>query len=250
MKNLVFPPDLDMAFVAGTPASEPFMFGDQQAMQIPDFYIAKTETTQALWNVVMGEDGSRFMYKGEQQPAEHVSWADCQVFIQKINEKFNSTFRLPTETEWEYAARGGQQWRDGFHFAGSDNMDESGWFEGNAGPYTDMAVIAQLRNRDKLTIAHPVGQKKPNQVGLYDMNGNLWEWCQDWFVRDTNEIPKDGSAYKLTTGSKVLRGGCHHNGAVHCTNTMRYEIPPDSFDGCIGFRLACDRLSAENGQLS
>jgi formylglycine-generating enzyme required for sulfatase activity len=70
------------------------------------------------------------------------------------------------------------------------------------------------------------------------MNGNLWEWCQDWFIRDTNQIPKDGSAYAVPTGSKVLRGGCHHNGAIHCTNTMRYAIPPDSFDACIGFRLA------------
>ncbi|MFC0514732.1 formylglycine-generating enzyme family protein [Mucilaginibacter angelicae] len=68
--------------------------------------------------------------------------------------------------------------------------------------------------------------------------GNLWEWCQDWFIRDRNQIPKDGKAYTAPTGSKVLRGSCHHNVAVHCTNTMRYEIPPDNIDGCIGFRIA------------
>lgn len=240
MENLVISfngHSLEMVFVAGTPANEPFLFGYAQRVQIADYYIAKFQTTQALWNFVMDEDGTRFMYKGEQQPAEHVSWDDCQVFMEKINKKYNRSFRLPTETEWEYAARGGRDWRDGFHFAGSNDMDESGWYEGNAGPYTDPAMISRLKNQAKLTVAHPVGQKKPNQLGLYDMNGNLWEWCQDWFVRDTNEIPKDGSAYQVPTSNKVLRGGCHHNGAIHCTNTKRYEIPPDSFDGCIGFRI-------------
>lgn len=244
MKNLLFSfkyngteHQLEMVQVSGS-TETPFVYGDEHAISIPDFYIAKTGTTQALWNFIMEEDGSRFLYKGDEQPAEHVSWDDCQSFIGKINEKFRNLFRLPAETEWEYAARGGQNWRDGFHFAGSNSMDESGWFEGNAGPYTDMTMIARLKNQAKLTVPHPVGQKKPNQLGLYDMNGNLWEWCQDWFARDTNQTPKDGSAYAVPTGSKVLRGGCHHNGAIHCTNTMRYEIPPGSFDGCIGFRLA------------
>jgi len=253
MKNLIFPfefnntgYELELVHVSGTIVHDPFIFGSQgeeQEITIPDFYIAKFECTQALWDFIMKEDSCRFLYKGDEQPAEHVSWDDCQFFIEKISEKFKVSFRLPTETEWEYAARGGRDWRDGYHFAGSNNMDESGWFEGNAGPYTDLQQIRQLKNRDKLTIAHPVGQKKPNQLGLYDMNGNLWEWCQDWFVRATDQIPKNGNAYEISTGSKVLRGGCHHNGAVHCTNTMRYEIPPDSFDGCIGFRLACDRLT-------
>jgi len=231
---------LELMFVAGTPQGELFLFGDEQPIVIPGFFIAGFQTTQALWNFIMGENGSRFQYQGEQQPAEHVSWYDTQNFLEKLNQKFGNkgTFRLPTETEWEYAARGGQHWRDGFHFAGTNNMDEAGWYEGNAGPYSDMAIITQLKNKDKLTVAHPVGQKKANQVGVYDMNGNLWEWCQDWFIRDPNLIPKDGSAYATPTHDKVLRGGCHHNGAIHCTNTKRYEITPGAFDGCIGFRLA------------
>jgi sulfatase modifying factor 1 len=222
---------LELAFVAGT-GHEPFLFGDEQPVLLPDFYIATTQTTQALWEAVMGENPS--LYPGDDLPVEQVSWYQVQDFIGKISRDF----RLPTEAEWEYAARGGKHWRDGFRFAGSNDMMVSGWFEGNAGPYTDLAAISKLKNQAKLTKTHPVAQKKPNQLGLYDMNGNLWEWCQDWFVRDTHLIPKDGSAYGIPGEAKVLRGGCHHNGAIHCTNTMRYEIGPQFFDGCIGFRVA------------
>lgn len=250
MENLIFsfPYDdteyqFEMVFVPGSSAASPFMFGgpgEEQAIAVPDFFIAATQTTQALWQSVMQGDNNRFLYKGDLQPAEHVSWYETRDFLEKLNQQFGDkgTFRLPAETEWEYAARGGAHWQDGFQFAGRDDMMASGWYEGNAGPYTDMAVITPLKNQAKLTTTHPVGHKQPNQLGLYDMNGNVWEWCQDWFVRDTGLIPKDGSAYTVATGSKVLRGGCHHNGAVHCRNTMRYEIPPDSFDGCIGFRMA------------
>ena len=246
MENLVIPYNgntLEMTFVAETPASEPFMFGDEQAIQIPDFYIAKTQTTQALWKYIMGDEENRSQYQHDDHPVEHVSWYEARDFITKLNQRFGDrgTFRLPTETEWEYAARGGQHWRDGFHFAGSDDMSVSGWYEGNAGPYTDLAMISRLKNQAKLTQPHPVAQKKPNQLGLYDMNGNLWEWCQDWFVRDTSLIPKDGTAYQMPGEAKVLRGGCHHNGAIHCTNTKRYEIGPKFFDGCIGFRVALTR---------
>ncbi|MFC0515153.1 formylglycine-generating enzyme family protein [Mucilaginibacter angelicae] len=227
---------LELAFVARTPVGHPFLFGDEQAVGIPDFYIAATQVTQALWQFIMDDNPS--LYRGNALPVEQVSWYQAQVFIEKLNQKSGRDFRLPTETEWEYAARGGEHWKDGFRFAGSNDMAESGWYEANAGPYTDLAMIRQLKNQAKLTQTHPVGRKKPNQLGLYDMNGNLWEWCQDWFVRDTSLIPKDGSAYNVPGEAKVLRGGCHHNWAEHCTNTKRYEIGPQFLDGCIGFRLA------------
>lgn len=241
MKNLVIPfnkDKLELVYVAGTSASAPFLFGGEQAIVIPDFYIAATPATQALWKVIMGENPSQ--YADHQNPVEHVSWYEVQDFISKLNGRFAEygAFRLPTETEWEYAAQGGKNWRDGYQFSGGNDVAVSGWYEGNAGPYTDLAAISQLKNQAKLTTTHPVGLKKPNQLGLYDMNGNVWEWCQDWFVRDTGLIPKDGSAYLIPTTAKVLRGGCHHNGAIHCTNTKRYEIGPQFFDGCIGFRLA------------
>lgn len=237
---------LEMVFVPGTPDGAPFLFGTQgeaQAISVPNFYIAQCQTTQALWKYIMGDEREHFQYQGDQQPAEHVSWNEINGengFLAKLNQRFGAkgAFRLPTETEWEYAARGGPHWRDGFHFAATNDMDEAGWYEGNSGPYRDLAMIGQLKNGDKNTRSHPVAQKKPNQLGLYDMNGNLWEWCQDWFIRDIGLIPKDGSAYNTPTNDKVLRGGCHHNGAVHCTNTKRYAIGPEFFDGCIGFRLA------------
>jgi sulfatase modifying factor 1 len=249
MENIVIPFNynntnckLELAFVEGTPKNDPFLFGNEQAISLQNFFIATTETTQALWEFIMGDDRNRSQYKNDQNPVEHVSWYDVQDFLTLLNKKFGDygQFRLPTETEWEYAARGGQGWKDGFHFAGSNDMEESGWYEGNAGPYRDMATISRLKNKDKLTVAHAVAQKKPNQLGLYDMNGNLWEWCQDWFVRDAGLLPKDGSAYNIQTDNKVLRGGCHHNFAIHCTNTKRYEIDAQSFDGCIGFRVVFD----------
>lgn len=133
----------------------------------------------------------------------------------------NSGLRLPTETEWEYAARSGSHWSDYFLFSGSDNIDEVAWYKQNSN--------GQI---------HPVGLRSPNQLGFYDTCGNIWEWCRDWFIRDTNLIPNDGSPYVMETNDRVLRGGCNYNGAIHCTVSKRYEISPDSEDGAIGLRVA------------
>lgn len=221
--------DIIFVFVAGTTANDPFLFGlpgEQQAIHIGDFFISETLVTQATWKFVMGDAQDHSQNKGDNHPVEHVSWNDIAMpggFLEKLNRQWGdkAVFRLPTETEWEYAARGGLHRQDDFMFAGSNNPDEVAWYLENS-----------------LNHSWPVAQKKSNQLGIYDMNGNLWEWCQDWFVRNVREIPNDGSAYLVPTKDKVLRGGCHHNGAFHCTNTKRYEIPPDCFDGCIGFRLA------------
>ena len=231
---------LALAFVEGTLPGEAFVFGqpqEEQAIFINDFFISKHLVTQALWKHIMGDERNRSANPGNDNPVEHVSWHDVagkNGFIEKLNKSnlreqvtaqlpggIAARFRLPTETGWEYAARGGRHWRDNYLFGGSNNPDEVAWY---------------LENSENHT--WPVGLKKPNQLGLYDMNGNLWEWCQDWFIRDTAMIPKNGGPYRQPTRDKVLRGGCHHNMPIHCTNTKRYEIPPDSFDGCIGFRLA------------
>ena len=129
-------------------------------------------------------------------------------------------FRLPSETEWEYAARGGPHWRDGYRFSGSDDIREVAWYDRRHGDWTQ-----------------PVGRKAPNQLGIHDMSGNVWEWCQDTHSPDISVIPLDGAPYAGPGHERVLRGGCFHNWAEHCTVSKRYEIAHDYHDGCIGFRL-------------
>jgi formylglycine-generating enzyme len=128
----------------------------------------------------------------------------CWSIVTKL-EAHCGAFRLPSETEWEYAARGGPHWLDGFRFSGSDDVDSVAWYDRRHGDHTQR-----------------VAQKAPNQLGVHDMSGNIWEWCQDVFTRDV---------------ATILRGGCFHNWAVHCTVSKRYEIAHDYHDGCIGFRL-------------
>lgn len=237
-----------LTFIAGTGAESHFLFGsshEKQPIAVADFYIATHLTSQALWSFVMGEEFNRSLNRGDNLPVEHVSWNDISNpdgFLEKLNQSFENKcrFRLPTEAEWEYAARGGRHWREDFMFAGTNDLGEAGWYEGNSGPYTDLKTIHQMGNSEKLTRTHSIGQKKPGKLGLYDMNGNVWEWCEDWFCDDVRFIPGNGTAYTKDTGSKVLRGGCHHNWAEHCTNTKRYCIEPGFYDGCIGFRLAMD----------
>ncbi len=231
--------EFEMIPVEGTNGRS-FLFGtggEKQPIHIKDFFIAKYPVTQALWRYVMAEDESRFRFKEDENPAEHVSWNDITDkggFLDRVNKgdilqeirkqlpgKTKAMFRLPSETEWEYAARGGDNWASNLIFSGSNNADEVVWYEKNSGKHT-----------------WPVGQKAANQLGIHDMCGNVWEWCQDSFVSDTGFIPKDGTPYAGKSNDRILRGGCHHNGAVHCTATKRYEIISSAADECIGFRLA------------
>ena len=169
------------------------------------YYIGKTEVTQALWKAVMGSNPSYF--KGDNLPVECVSWNDCQEFICKLNSLTGQNFRLPTEVEWEFACRGGNNSR-GYRFSGSDNFEEVTWYGGNSGQRT-----------------HPVGTKLPNELGIYDMSGNVKEWCNDWFTDY-----KDGSI-------RVFRGSERHFDWYYenrqCTNrTPTYRTP------IFGLRLA------------
>jgi len=228
--------ELEMIYVEGT-AEGLYLFGTDEKRQvsIKDFFISKLPVTQSLWKHIMGENSNPSTIKNNDMPVENVSWNEITQdgFLEKINRSNILTalkenlrepgmkFRLPSETEWEYAARGGKHWKDNFLHSGSNEIDKVAWYQKNSW--------------DRM---HVAGQKAANQLGIYDMNGNVWEWCQDYFHDDINKIPGDGSPSNENSDSKVLRGGCFHNWAIHCTVSKRYEIMPEYKDGCIGFRLA------------
>jgi len=184
---------------------------------LSSYSIGETAVTQALWKAVMDNNPSRF--KGADRPVENVSWDDCQEFIRKLNEKTNRKFRLPTEAEWEFAARGGNKSK-GYKYAGSNDIDSVAWYDGNSGGKT-----------------HPVAQKQPNELGLYDMSGNVWEWCQDWYGEYSNNNQTNSTGPK--SGSfRVLRGGSWYFSARICRVSYRYYNAPDNRDSYLGLRLA------------
>ncbi len=186
---------------------------------VDSFWIGKYEVTQKIWKEIMGNNPSYF--KGDNLPVEKVSWNDVQKFIKKLNEKTGLNFRLPTEAEWEYACRGGRLSK-GYKLSGSNNVDEVGWYWKNSGKKT-----------------HPIGLKKPNELGLYDMSGNVFEWCSDWY--DGNYY--SNSSYKNPKGSssgfnRVDRGGgwMDEKGNLRCANRDFWE--PSGRFSILGFRLA------------
>ena len=193
---------------------------------LSSFYICKYEVTEALWTAVMGSNPSKYPL-GDNYPVEQVNWYDCQDFVEKLSELTGRHFRLPTEAEWEYAARGGQRSR-GYRYSGSYNLDEIGWHVGNAHHYK-----------------REVGTKKPNELGLYDMTGNVCEWCQDkldteYYHHSPSINPQgpDRSTYK---DNRCFRGGSfcdeekYDELKVYTRNT---GMPPEEKYGHLGLRLA------------
>lgn len=228
---------LAMVHVEGT-NGRPYAFGegkDTRLIEVPSFSIATVPVIHALWTHVMGAENNPSIGRRNELPVENVSWDDItgpDGFLDRMNASDiraqvvaqmsggKAAFRLPTETEWEYAARGGPRWRDGFRFSGSNDIDVVACYDRKGGDET-----------------HEVAQKAPNQLGIYDMSGNVWEWCQDSFRQDVRVIPADGRAFADDGAERLLRGGCFHNWAIHCTVSKRYQIERDYHDGCIGFRL-------------
>jgi len=205
---------------------------DEYAKDVPhevtlsSFYICKYEVTEALWTAVMGSNPSGYP-SGDNYPVEQVNWYDCQDFVEKLSELTGRHFRLPTEAEWEYAARGGKRSR-GYRYSGSYNLDEIGWHVGNAHHYK-----------------REVGTKKPNELGLYDMTGNVSEWCQDkldieYYHHSPSINPQgpDRSTYK---DNRCFRGGSfcddekYDELKVYTRNT---GMPPEEKYGHLGLRLA------------
>ena len=195
-------------------------YGDEKPahqVTLSGFYICKYEVTQALWLAVMGENPSGF--KGDaRRPVECVSWNDCQKFITKLNQLTGKRFRLPTEAEWEYAARGGNL-SCGYKYAGSDNLGSVAWYKDNSGSTT-----------------HPVGQKSPNELGLYDMSGNVWEWCQDCFDRYSSASQTNPTG--PSSGYPVCRGGTWSQDANCSRVSLRNCVTTSYTSNRCGLRLA------------
>ena len=182
-----------------------------------NYYVGKTEVTQALWTAVMGSNPS--MFKGNNRPVESVSWNDCQIFISKLNEATGMHFRLPTEAEWEFAARGGLSSR-GYQYSGHDNLARVAWFQDNSGNAT-----------------HNVATKQPNELGIYDMSGNVWEWCSDWYglYGSSNQTNPNGPSKGAI---RVVRGGGWFNNLIGgCRTAFRDSDCPGIRRSDLGLRL-------------
>ncbi|MBO4662203.1 MAG: SUMF1/EgtB/PvdO family nonheme iron enzyme [Bacteroidaceae bacterium] len=184
---------------------------------LSDYYIGETEVTQELWQAVMGNNPSAF--KGSNHPVEYVSWKDCQKFIKKLNKITVQKFRLPTEAEWEYAARGGKNSKC-YKYSGSNNIDDVAWH-----------MVHYLNG------FHAVKAKQPNELGIYDMSGNVWEWCNDWFGRYSSNVQTNPAG--PTKGyCRVCRGGYNYNDARDFRVSDRDLSSPDIHRNNLGLRLA------------
>ena len=222
MRNMVYVEGGTFTMGATSEQQEP---GDDEKpthrVSLSSFYIGKYEVTQALWKAVMGSNPSN--WKGDNLPVENVSWNDCQTFLRKLNAMTGKNFRLPTEAEWEFAARGGNRSR-GYQYSGSNVLSDVAWYDDNSGMKT-----------------HNVGTKAPNELGIYDMSGNVSEWCQDWYgdyhgYLQTNPTGPSSGSYR------VLRGGSWRYGAGGCRVAFRFIFTPDYRGIYLGLRLALSQL--------
>ena len=195
--------------------------------------------TQTQWVCVMGDNPSSF--KGGDRPVEKVSWDYCQKFIEKVNVALSCGARLPTEAEWEYACRAGTVGP----YGGTGKLDDMGWFGGNQTYHSETKLLGLITEQHP-DGTHAVGMKVPNAWGLYDMHGNVWEWCQDWFGVDyyANSPTKDPQG-PATGDLRVLRGGCWCNDARDCRSANRSGGHPGNRFSIDGFRLCCSAGSRE-----
>jgi formylglycine-generating enzyme required for sulfatase activity len=184
------------------------------------YYIGETEVTQELWKAIMGSNPS--IFKGSNRPVEQVSWNDCQEFIQKLNQRTGRKFRLPTEAEWEFAARGGNKSRQ-YKYSGSNYIYDVAWFTDNSNGTT-----------------HDVKTKQANELGIYDMSGNVWEWCQDWYdaLAYYNSNSPTNPTGPTSGFARVDRGGSWFHNAERCRVSCRLNVTPDNCYYFLGLRLA------------
>lgn len=219
---------MEFVFVKGGCYDMGDTFGDGRSDEKPvhqvcvnDFYIGKYEVTQAQWRNVRGNNPSRFSNCGETCPVESVSWGDVQEFIRILNQRTGKTYRLPTEAEWEYAARSGgkkEKWAD---TSNESDLSEYAWYNANSSGRT-----------------HPVGQKRPNSLGIYDMTGNVWEWVEDWYDSRYYSISPKNNPHGSWNGQFCsLRGGSWLDLPGPIRASARYKLTPDFGFNYTGFRL-------------
>ena len=225
-ENLIGNCPLEMIFIQG----DRYLMGSDAAdadsdeqpphwVNVSDFWCGKYPVTQAQWYAIMGTHPSYF--SGADRPVESISWNETQAFVQKLNKQTGKTYRLLSEAEWEYAARGGQKSK-GFKYSGSNDLEEVGWYDENSHLETKA-----------------VGLKRPNELGLYDMSGNVYEWVADQWHENYNEAPDDGSAWVDGEGAnRVIRGGDWVLDARFCRVSFRDNWDPVNRDDYVGFRLA------------
>jgi formylglycine-generating enzyme required for sulfatase activity len=188
---------------------------------LDDFYIGKFEVSQMEWKTIMSADTNKRFFEGcDSCPVERVSWYNVQEFIDSLNARTGMNFRLPSEAEWEYAARGGTLTK-GYKFSGSNSDVNVGWKVGNSGSMT-----------------HPIGRKKPNELGIYDMTGNVFEWCSDWYSAQWYQVSQGINPTGPVEGSfRVIRGGSWFYDHSGLRNTDRESANPSYRYGYVGFRL-------------
>ena len=216
-------------FTMGSPPEE--KGDDYERPQIKDvnvsaFYVGKYEVTQAQWQAIMGNNPSKFK-DNFQNPVEQVSWDDAQEFCKRLSQKTGKEFRLPSEAEWEYACRAGRTTAYSFDDVEYASLGEYAWYKDNSGAKT-----------------HPVGQKKPNPWGLYDMYGNVWEWCQDSYEKyggESDLTRKTGKAVAKENNNSyhLVRGGSLDDIAWNCRSASRYSHTARSQYNYNGFRVVC-----------
>ncbi|MBR5323603.1 MAG: SUMF1/EgtB/PvdO family nonheme iron enzyme [Muribaculaceae bacterium] len=188
---------------------------------LSSYYIGRYEVTQAQWRAIMGENPSKFT--DYNNPVEQVSWSEAQEFCKKLSTLTGKKYRLPTEAEWEYAARGGKKSK-GYKYSGSNNIEDVAWYKSNSGSKT-----------------HPVGQKQPNELGIYDMSGNVSEWCYDLYDSYTSS-PQTNPTGPTSGSIHVNRGGSWYDGARYCRVAYRcnHSVFPGNRRNYLGLRLVCE----------